>query len=185
MAGKYCSRQKHRRFPAVALTALLLTGLCIAVWAYYIQKTQQAEHPLTLAAVSCQTQEAVSGNQKTSIQVTNTGTVPVYIRVRLVSYWQTPSGSIAGRGSEAPKLTEDELGPNWLPAANDTYYYKKPVDPGEQTDNLLDTGKVILLKTEEGYIQVVEVLAEAIQAAPADAVKEAWGVTPNADGEIT
>ncbi len=185
MAGESNPRQKKIRPLAVVLAALLLAGVILAVVAYYIRRTQPVDSQLTLAKVSCEIRETVNGNEKSAVQVANTGSVPVYIRVRLVSYWQTPSGNIAAKGSVTPQLTEATLGSGWLAAGEDTYYYAQPVASGQSTGNLLASGAPIILQTDEGYIQVVEVLAEAIQAKPVTAVQEAWNVSLNNKGEIT
>ncbi len=186
MAGKYCSKSKRKFSTAIVLAALLLMGMAVAVYAYYIHRTPRENYSLTSVEVSCETKELVSGNKKSDIQVSNTGEVPAYIRVRLVSFWQTPSGSIAGRASKTPKLDETLLGSGWIPdLENDTYYYSSPIKEKTSTPNLLKEGQCISLVTDaDGYIQVVEILAEAIQAKPGAAVQTAWGVILNADGTI-
>ena len=59
---------------------------------------------------------------------------------------------------------------------NDTYYYTKKVAPDAFTTTLLDSD-ITLRLSSEGYRQVVEVFAEAIQAEPDEAVTSSWGVT--------
>ncbi len=191
--GKYTAtaQSRGRKLPAVLLVVLLLLGSASAVLAYYLRQTGALNNSFTLSQVSCKTIEDTDEKttEKTLITVQNTSNVPVYIRVRLVSYWQTPSGNITGVYDNiiAPKLeTLGLLNSKWLADKdNDTYYYTLPLAVGETTDNLL-ANKIILVKPEdnEGYIQVIEVLAEAIQAEPAEAVTTAWGVTVNADGSI-
>lgn len=66
-----------------------------------------------------------------------------------------------------------------------TYYCTEAVAPGDMTGVLCEP---MVLETGTGLdgstiYQVVEVLAEAIQAAPAEAASSAWGVTI-ADGVI-
>ena len=72
-------------------------------------------------------------------------------------------------------------------------YYKSPVAKEESTADLLANGKTVkVTKTateEEGfgifeYYQVVEFIAEAIQASPDTAVTDIWDVTLNDDGTI-
>ena len=64
-----------------------------------------------------------------------------------------------------------KLGDNWFDGGDGCYYYKNVVNVGASTANLLANGEKITLTTG----QVVEVLAEGIQATPIDAVKAAWG----------
>ena len=66
------------------------------------------------------------------------------------------------------------------------YYCTEAVAPGDMTGVLCEP---MVLETGTGLdgstiYQMVEVLAEAIQAAPAEAASSAWGVTI-ADGVIT
>ncbi len=168
------------------LAAVLLLGAITTALAYYITQSQPLVNTFSPAQISCQTREVYDGTSKSQITVENTSQIPVYIRVRLVSYWQTPSGSIAGRAAQAPKLDAAALGENWLAdTANDTYYYALPAEAGASTGNLLAEGKAIGLITDsEGYIQTVEILAEAVQAVPADAVQQAWNVTVTQSGNI-
>lgn len=152
---------------------ILFVGLITAGMAYYLQETGGKTASYQLASVSCEIHEEFNGQTKTSIKVQNTSNVPVYIRVRLVSYWQTPSGKIAGRSS--PPLTI-KPGTGWTAAeeGDNTWIYSKPVEPNEETGNLLGAN-LILSKDPEGYIPVVKVLAEAIQV---DAVQDAWKWNP-------
>lgn len=148
-------------------------GLITAGMAYYLQETGGKTASYLLASVSCEIHEEFDGQTKTSIKVQNTSNVPVYIRVRLVSYWQTPSGKIAGRSS--PPLTI-KPGTGWTAAeeGDNTWIYSKPVEPNEETGNLLG-GNLTPTEDAEGYIQVVKVLAEAIQE---DAARTAWKWNP-------
>lgn len=143
----------------VGLATILAIGLITAVAAYYLQENRGEEASYEMAYVSCEIQEDFNGQQKNSIIVKNTSNVPAYIRVRLISYWQTPSGKIAGRSSPELKVTAAE---GWTSEGKDVWSYSEPVEPGTSTPNLLSTP--LYLQTDgEGYIQVVKVLAEAIQ----------------------
>ena len=93
--------------------------------------------------------------------------VPCYIRVKLVSNMQDAEGKVTG---SAP-LADIALGTDWFDGGDGCYYYKNVVAVGDSTGNLLATGATITLTNG----QVVEVLAEGIQATPLDAVKDAWG----------
>ncbi len=179
---------KERRLPRTVLLALLLLlllSVSTVVLAYYIWQSEPVDNQFELMQVSCQANEVFDGTDKTSVTVKNNASVPVYIRVRLVSYWQTPSGNIAGRTSVTPSLDE-VLGPGWLADTdNNTYYCVAAVNVGASTPDLIKIGSSIHLETDaDGYIQVVEILAEAIQAEPAAAVEEAWGVTLDENGNI-
>lgn len=55
------------------------------------------------------------------------------------------------------------------------------------TENLLTSPVTLQQSTynDQPAYQVLEVFAEAVQSAPADAVKQAWQVTLTQDGQIT
>jgi len=174
---------------------ILLIGLCLAslvlicagTLAYMFRRTEFVNNDFTPAQVSCALQEKTDtgtqiATQKNSIQVQNTGNIPAYIRIRFVSYWveaNADSGAVVAKASAMPEIS---VGAGWIAGANNTYYYQSPIAPGALTPELL--AAPIILAEEDGYLQVLEVFAEAIQAAPADAAEESWQVSVDANGNI-
>jgi len=114
--------------------------------------------------------EVVSGNTKNEITVTNTGKSPVYVRLRLVSYYEDADGNVLPQAS--PSLSF-KLGDNWVYHGG-YYYYNAPLAAGAITGDLLGSN----LTMTAG--QVIEVLADTVQATPAQAVKDVWGVEASA-----
>lgn len=89
-------------------------------------------------------------------------------------------------GGVPSRLPAVKLLGGWLAGSGDTYYYTTAMAPGDMTGVLCEP---MVLETGTGLdgstsYQVVEVFAEAIQAAPEEAVSAAWGVTVT-DGVIT
>lgn len=168
--GKYAQGRKSGLLVPI-LAVVLLLGLITAGVAYYLQETGGVTASYQLAQVSCQVDEKFDGTQKTEIKVRNTSNVPAYIRVRLVSYWETPSGKIAGRSS--PELKDLSVAGGWQAMGDNTWLYATPVEPGESTEDLLAAS--LTLEAEDGYIPVVKVLAEAIQES---AATDAWRSKP-------
>lgn len=132
---------------------------------------------------------------KESIKIKNTGNVPEYLRIKLITYWEDSKGNIVGRASED---LDFEASSDWIyDIKNDVYYYKYVVNPGDKTNEFLGTNQRIIMKHVEetveyqsitityDYYQVVEVHVEGIQANPATAVETRWGVTLDANGVIT
>ena len=117
------------------------------------------------------------GSEKSDIRVENTGNVKEFIRLRLVSYYVDSNGDIAGTAdSQYPNLT---LKNNWIAGAARTYYYPYPVEPGSLTGILCEPFTLGQMQLADGktVYQVIEVIAEAVQAEPSDAAQEVWGVT--------
>lgn len=176
---------------SILLSVLVFSGIAFA---YMFRKTDLVKNEFIKSEVSCKVFEVTDegnaseglqvANQKKSIKVQNTGTIHAYLRVRLVSNWvkkntETNEFEITARPSQDLSI---ELGENWIAGANHVYYYKAPIEPNGYTGNLLNSP--IILKTEDGCYQVVEVFAEAIQSQPGKAVVESWGVTLDSQGHI-
>lgn len=162
-----------------SIVLVILLVLCGTVFAYMLRQTEPLSNQFTPANVSCEVVERFDGTQKTSIQVRNTGNIDAYIRVRLVSYWVDSGGNIAPKPSVMPEISITD---EWIKGSNDTYYYKTPVSPDTNTGELLAAN--ITLATEDGYNQVIEVFAEAIQSKPSNAVTGSWGVTLDSEGNV-
>lgn len=167
----YGGRSLNGKRSLAALIALVLI-ICVAVGgtiAYIVTQTDKVENKFTPADVQIAIKEAFNGTDKSSITVENVNdakNVPCYIRVKLVSNMQE-DGNVTGSAA----INAFELNNKWFKGNDGCYYYKDVVNVGASTANLLAEGSTIKLTTG----QVVEVLAEGIQATPIDAVKAAWG----------
>lgn len=163
---------------AIALTLIAVVAVSAVIGgvvAYMFKQAKQAQS-VTAATVSC---EVIQSDD--SIALKNTGAVTAYLRLRLVTYWvDRSSGDRVYKQSES--LDDISYDENYWVKDGDTFYYKSPVATKGVTENLLTSS--ITLKTEGDYTQVIEVVAEAIQASPGTAVTSAWGVTLE-DGNIT
>lgn len=172
--------KKHRILPIILMATLMATlVLSGTVVAYMFKRTEYINNDFTPARVSCQVVENFNGEKKTSIVVQNTGNIDAYLRVMLVSYWVDGDGNIVAKPSPTLSIS---LGEGWIKGTNNIYYYESPVVPSEQTANLLTVP--IMLVEEDGYSQVIEVFAEAIQSKPQDSVTSSWNVTLDSGGNI-
>ena len=175
--------RKNKRLIKV-VTALVLLGLvlCGTVISYMFHISEQKNNLFTPAKVSCKVLEEFADNKtKSSIVVENTSNIAAYLRLRLVSYWVDDGGNIVAKPSKKLTFT---IANGWKAGPDDTYYYISPIKPEDKTPNLLADGQKIVLEQEDGYSQVVEVFAEAIQSKPTMAV-ESWPVTLDSNGIIT
>lgn len=152
---------------------ILMAALSVgATMAYFQMTTQPVINTFHAGSVGAEISETVDGNTKTVIQVTNKdGTFPVYVRVRLVSYYETSEGGVdVSRASPGVSVSCNTN--HWVQNGN-YYYYTKPLAGGATTENLLAGG----ITMEAG--QVIEVLADTVQASPSDAAREVWGYVPS------
>lgn len=180
--GKY-SRERRRRpalWAALAL-ALVLTLTAGGTVAYLFTNTDAVTNTFTPAEPGIEIVEKFDGTYKEEITVKNTGDITVYVRVMLVASYQNEAGEVCGTHTAAePTFT---LGTDWV-KIGDYYYYKKAVPAEQSTGNLLGTS-ITLDENQDCCKMHVDVLAQAIQAEPTDAVINSWKVTLDQNGHIT
>ena len=168
------------------MAVLLLLGAAVgSTVAFLIDKTEPVENAFEYAKVSCEVSENFTNNKKDNVQVRNTGTIDAYIRATYVVNWVDAQGNIAAAVPEgySYSLTENS-GSKWT-EKDGYFYYTSPVAPGDSTQGSLLTCTVTYPDNPE-YTLSVEILAEAIQSVPEDAVKAAWGAgfSIGADGSL-
>lgn len=175
------------------VNASVLAVAAIGITVAFMFKQTEVNNTFKLGRVSCTVHEKLDGgeftegthegNQKHSIKVENTGNIKAYIRVKVVSYWTDEEGNVVGLPSEMPDI---DLKSGWLEGEPYIYYYSTALEPSAFTDILCSP---INLKTNvdadgNTVYQAVDIFAEAVQAQPADAAAEAWGVTVDENGII-
>ena len=173
-------RKPHKgrgRLAMMVLSVVLLLALAVGgTLAWLSTKTTPVTNTFTPAKVTCDVTENFDEDTgvKTNVNVTNTGNIAVYIRVKLVTYRTNDAGQHIGGTAELPKFN---LGKNWV-EYGEYYYYTLPVAPGvKPADNLADSMTLEKsYKDADGGKQALDVMAEAIQSEPEKAVADAWGV---------
>lgn len=174
------------RKTALILSLCLIFALAVGTtFALLKADTDPVTNTFTAAKSDIKIDEDVTGGQKKSIIVQNTGTAVSYVRVKLVMNWVDGDGNVS---ATPVNITVDYDNTNWF-EQDGIYYYTKPVAPVDAkpdnvTTNLLKT-PIEQSNAPEGYHLEVTVLAESIQAAPSTAVEGAWKVTVGSDGNLT
>lgn len=170
-------RGNSRKAGTLLLSLLLLAALAIGgTLAYLTADTTSLENTFKPSRVACEVTEEFNGTVKSEVNVKNTGDTDAYIRVKLVTYRVNEEGRHIGGTAEIPGFTP---GKGWVQHDDGYYYYTSPVAP-DQTPaaDLIDqielTGSY---PDADGGRQVIEVMAEAIQSGPPEAVGESWGVS--------
>ena len=172
-----------------SIVALLLVGATLALLFSVGNTVINTFNP---GKVDVEVVENISGNTKTSITLKNTGNTPAFLRVAITSHYtgtytigSTTTTEIIGSMPATVSFNLNESA-GWV-KYGDYYYYTKPVAVNASTANLIQSGSGITLDyfvesskrqnqdVQVTYKQVVEVFAEAIQSAPANAVTAAWG----------
>lgn len=181
--GKYKNSVKsvRRKKPAVLLISIVLL-LCAVIGgtiALLMDTTNEVVNTFTPAEVEVNIEENFADNVKEDVYIYNSGDVPVYIRVRLVENWKID-------GQIVPKPVDPAIvwgAEGWF-EVNGIYYYEDPVASSDKTTNLIDQ-VTVTLPDNYNYSYHLDILAEAIQADPADAVKDAWKDVDVVDGRLT
>lgn len=176
-------RRAYRgRMTAMALATVLLLALAIGgTVAWLTAKDQPITNTFNPSKVTCAVTETFDETTgvKTNVNVTNTGDINAYIRVKLVTYRTNAQGQHIGGTATLPTFT---LGTNWV-KYGDYYYYTLPVAPdGNPATNLTDSMTLTASYDDaDGGKQAIDVMAEAIQSVPPEAIGQAWGVriSPN------
>lgn len=168
------------RKTALILSLCLIFALAVGTtFALLKASTAPVENTFTAAKSDIKIDEDVTGGQKKSIIVKNTGTAVSYVRAKLVMNWVDENGNVSAEPVNImPSITD-----NWF-LKDGIYYYKMPVAAKDFTTNLLKT-PITQDAAPEGYHLEVTVLAESIQAAPSKAVQQSWGVGVDSNGYLT
>ena len=189
--GKHEARRSGKtarkgRLTAMIVSVVLILALAIGgTIAWMSTKTDSVVNTFNPSRVTCEVEEKFNGEVKTDVNVRNTGDIPAFIRVKLVSYRTNDAGDHIGGVAEAPSFN---FGAGWV-GYGDYYYYTKPVAPGEMPETNLANSITLEGSYEDAYggHQSNDVLAEAIQAGPEAAVQAAWGnnFSIKANGELS
>ena len=178
MKGKYSRRPKrfNSRFVALLSSLVLILGLTVgATIAYLVDDTDSVVNTFTPGKTDIIIVEKFDGITKSDVKVNLTSdSVDSYIRARVIINW-VDGDKILAAMPEGYTQNIDMSGINWK-EENGYYYYNGVVAPGGATTNLINTATYTYPAGGTAKLQI-EILAEAIQAEPASAVAEAWGVT--------
>lgn len=181
--GKYEARHLQRRrkrrskktgmlFLSLLLVATMMVGGTLA---WLSTKSASITNTFLPSKVACEVTESFDGRTgvKSNVNVENTGDIDAYIRVKLVSYRTNDAGQHIGGTAELPAF---DLGKGWVEHGG-YYYYTKPVKPNQKPEAALTKEMKLKVNCDgaDGGHQAIDVMAEAIQSVPEDAVQAAWG----------
>ncbi len=189
--------KKNIKNIAIVVAFFVIIFASIVVACAYLFSQDNLQNTFIPTEVSCKVNEERTGNVKNSVTVQNTSDVGVYLRVVAVTYWQDSKGNIVGKNSKELDWEGMYNSNDWIKGEDNTFYYKYVVNAEDSTVDLLNNESTIELVTDTRveevqnaddiifeYYQVVEFIAEAIQATPQQAVTDSWGVTLDVNGNI-
>lgn len=171
------SRVRMNKTAILLLAVILLTGAVIGTTvAYLTTNTDAIENTFTYANVTCAVKESFNDAEKKDVQIQNTSNIPAYIRATYVVYWADADGNVVVKPEGYTYSITENPDSKWV-KVGDFFYYPSPVAPGAATDGSL-LNCTWTHPDNPQYFLHVEIIASAIQSEPANAVTEAWGVTP-------
>lgn len=195
--------KKHRNKYTALLVCLLLT-VAIAVSgtiAYLFTSTDPVVNTFVPVTPGIEIPEYMHETIKENATIQNTGDVDSYLRAKIVVTWQNDKGEVY---HEAPELNIHytmQIGANWVRNGK-YYYYTKVTAPGQPAvikdangeikyGEGIDAADMLIVKAEvisqapvDGYTLHIEILGQAIQADPKEAVMEAWGINITSEGYV-
>ena len=175
--------RKNTRTITLLIALLLFSALAVGgTVAWLTANATPVENTFTPSNVACSVTENFDGTTKSNVNVTNTGDTEAYIRVKLVTYRTNDQGQHIGGTATLPSF---DLGENWV-AFGGYYYYTLPVAAGKKpAADLTETMTLTSSYSDaDGGHQAIDVMAEAIQSQPAEAVGSSWGVSIS-EGSVT
>lgn len=179
---------KHsKKWLLIAMIALIcLVGVGDTI-AYLVDKTDAVTNTFTPTSVKNEVDEEFDNQEKKNVRIKNTGTTSAYIRVAVVGNWCDKDGNIVSAWVDNIKYNTDD----WMKGADGFWYYKyavKPDDSNDGTDNSPYTDYLFTsydpAPSEDGTHLELQIISQAIQSEPDEAVESVWPVTAN-NGTIT
>lgn len=185
--------RRGRRLYYLTETVLLIASFSVIIFvaagsslSFLIAKQDAVVNEFTPSVVTSAVDETFDQNVKSNVKIQNTGDTEAYIRAAVVVTWQNTVGEVYPKMPEAGvHYTVDFNSDKWILATDGYYYYKNPVAAKGFTDVLINEVRPIDGKTPVGYGLNVEILSDAIQSLPVQAVQKSWGVTVNPDKTIS
>lgn len=201
--GQPPRRRMPKRFVALIVAALVVAFVGVGGAIAWLTTSNQVENQFTIGTVVPGVNEDFTNGDtvKQNVSVANNGNVPIYVRAQISIYWvdangsqmweepeqepkEIPTGVIAG--DYRLTIGSSGSGANWVQGQDGFYYWTAPLEVGNATADLIEKlERINAFLHKDGRQLVCDIAVQGIQADPADAVKEAWGVTIADDGTLT
>lgn len=175
MSKKKPRHKKADRAVLLLVSLVLVLSAAIGGTLGYLTGQVSVTNTMQVGKFTTKIDEDTENGVKSNVKVQNTGDYDAYIRAVAVVTWQNEKGEVY---PATPVVNEDytiTYGEDWTQIGN-YRYYNGVVVAGQSTDNLIDSCIPMSDSAPEGYNLNVEILASAIQAEPAQAVQDAWGM---------
>ncbi len=175
---------KKTAIAIIALSLVLAVGIT-GTLAFLVVKTAELINTFNPGTITLTVNDSNVSNSSDS-------DAAAYIRVAVVVNYQDESGNVWREAAvEGTDFSVSDVSDKWLKGSDGYYYYKKPVDANDATEDLPVTVTKLSPVDENGNSLipvgkniVATFLATGVQVAPTTAVTESWNVTLDANGVI-
>lgn len=184
MSKKKSRLKKADRAVLLLVSLVLVLSAAIGGTLGYLTGQVSVTNTMQVGEFTTEIDEDTENGVKSNVTVQNTGDYDAYIRAVVVVTWQNENGEVYPVAPVANENYTIEYGNQWSEHGG-FYYYNGVVGAKQSTSYLINSCKPMEGKAPEGYDLNVEILASAIQAEPAQAVKDAWEMQYDAVGGWT
>ena len=170
-----------RKLVLTSAVVLILALLAAGTFAYFT-KNARATNVITTGTISIRLNDSITGGTEKengwtlsgvmpgqavekAVSVTNTGTSPAWLRVKLEIAVEMAAGKTDTW--QGQNVLQFAVNPDWFLAEDGYYYYSKPVAADDETERLFQSGTLMLnpqLPNDyQGCTVTVAVQAQAVQ----------------------
>jgi hypothetical protein len=162
----------------VSIITVLVTGISSTL-AVIVQRTESITNTFTPGKI-------VLAQTETAVTNTAESDVAVYVRLAIVVNYQDDNGNVYHEGAIEKDYNVSTTA-DWLKGGDGFYYYTKPIAPGYSSTAFPTVAAITLDASNPklNYNLVTTYVTAGVQASPTEVVNLAWGVTLDANGNIT
>ncbi|MBR4036526.1 MAG: hypothetical protein IKJ05_07345 [Oscillospiraceae bacterium] len=187
----YKANNKKSKFSAIAVCLLLTAMLAIGgTLAYLFTQSDAVVNTFNPVTPDITVDEEFEGNVKKKVAIKNTGEVDSFIRAKVVITWQNDAGEVYPLtpvpGTDAAtadyKITWTKDG--WVEGSDGFCYYTSAVPVNGSTGVLFTDAAPLRACADENYTLHIEILSQAIQSTPDEAVESVWTLVNAENGVL-
>ena len=177
--GKKAAHSGAKRSLVLVVSVLVLLLAVAGGTLAWLTAQDSVTNTFSPAHVTCTVEESFNGTEKSNVQIKNTSDIPAYIRAYIVVTWKDAAGNVYGQKPVKDTDYTITMGSNGWTQKDGYWYCTAAVASGGFTPVLIDSCTSNNSAPDDSCNLSVEIMAEAIQSVPEEAVEDAWGVTVN------
>lgn len=176
---------RHGKTATLLVSLLVILGIGVSgTLAYLFVLSDLLNNTFHPVQVTSQVVENFNGTTKSDVKIQNTGNINAWIRVVLVATWEDGAGNAVNQKVMPGDVTVNFSGSGWVTGSDGYYYCTQKIAPNGFTPTLINS-VVVNTGSGKGYRLNYQILCEAIQSDPADAVQEAWTAVKVSGSNLT